>query len=157
MFWKKKEVNSNLYDERVQDLKLGRKQIMSNIHLASYSLKKSISKFNDDSKVDDIKFSDMETYPMGEKIPLNDKVTTKLKLRTKNKLIFDVFMESSGSLVEHYHSDCTETIHIKKGCFIDLVNEHKCRENETVFYKAGKKHYLTALEDTYLEIEFEKI
>ena len=157
MSWFKNKEQSPDYLQKVKEFKKDHKELMSQVYLTSYDVEKSILQFNEPYKVDDITFEVMAKYPLKERIALNEKVFTTLKKQTDEKLVFDVEIFKTGQLTEHIHSDCDETIVIKNGCFIDLVDERKCKENEVVVYKANTRHYLVALEDCKMEIIFDKI
>ena len=114
---------------------------------------------------DDVTFDFLKQAPDDEEIQLPSVAsgvisTKKDKQMISNELIYNTRWSSGATLLNHFHSDCEETIKAIKGSFLVIIeNKEKfiIEEGEKILIAAGLSHQTSSLEKVHAQIIFKKV
>lgn len=112
----------------------------------------------------DVPYSLLVQIPENEAIPLpvvhgGVIITTRVANPSPSSVIYKTNWTAGSTLTWHYHSDCNETIVVKKG-MLKVYSDNSItilREGQSMEIAYGIGHQITALEESELDIHFLRI
>lgn len=144
------------YEFELQKSRELRIQLKSNFYLKSEQANLQLDRFKG-QVLEPVNFIVVSNLPINEWVVLSERVEFMRIPSVEGIVAIDLLMKEGSKIGWHYHADCTESITVLEGAFVDLISEKIYNKSATAFFEAKEPHFIVAVRDSILKIVLTKI